>query len=167
MRLMDGLIGIPAILLAIALVSLFRGGLVSVIIAIIIPEIPRVVPWCAPIVLSCARSLCRGAIMAGSARRCCWCATSSEHDSGPHRGKELHLRQRHSHRSQLSFLHRYSARDADLGNIMAEGAGLFRIYPPHIFLSRHLPCADRACRPTCWATACATGSIRNLQGGCK
>src|SRR4029077_1605195 len=52
MRLMDGLMAIPAILLAIALVSLFRAGLMSVIVAIIVPEIPRVVRLVRSIVLS-------------------------------------------------------------------------------------------------------------------
>jgi peptide/nickel transport system permease protein len=42
MRFMDGLMAIPAILIAIALVAMWRGSLVSVIIAIAIPEIPRV-----------------------------------------------------------------------------------------------------------------------------
>ncbi|MEM9026992.1 MAG: ABC transporter permease [Pseudomonadota bacterium] len=52
MRLMDGLMAIPAILLAIALVSLFRAGLFSVIVAIVVPEIPRVVRLVRSIVLS-------------------------------------------------------------------------------------------------------------------
>ena len=43
MRLMDGLMAIPEILLAIALVSLSRAGLPAVVIAIVIPQIPRVV----------------------------------------------------------------------------------------------------------------------------
>lgn len=43
MRIMDGLMAIPNILLAIALMAAFRGGLVTVIIAIVIPEVPRVV----------------------------------------------------------------------------------------------------------------------------
>ena len=43
MRVMDGLMAIPAILLAIAVVSLSKAGLVAVIVAIVIPEIPRVV----------------------------------------------------------------------------------------------------------------------------
>ncbi len=43
MRVMDGLMSIPAILLAIALVSLASAGLRTVIIAIVIPEVPRVV----------------------------------------------------------------------------------------------------------------------------
>jgi peptide/nickel transport system permease protein len=52
MRIMDGLMAIPAILLAIGLVSLWGGGLVTVIIAIAIPEIPRVVRLVRAIVLS-------------------------------------------------------------------------------------------------------------------
>jgi peptide/nickel transport system permease protein len=52
MRVMDGLMAIPAILLAIALVALWGGGLVTVIIAIAIPEIPRVVRLVRSIVLS-------------------------------------------------------------------------------------------------------------------
>ena len=52
MRLMDGLMAIPAILLAIALVSLWTGGLAAVIVAIVIPEIPRVVRLVRSIVLS-------------------------------------------------------------------------------------------------------------------
>jgi peptide/nickel transport system permease protein len=42
MRVMDGLMAIPGILLAIALVALWKASLLVVIIAIAIPEIPRV-----------------------------------------------------------------------------------------------------------------------------
>jgi len=42
MRLMDGLMAIPAILLAVALMALTRGSIGNVILAITIPEIPRV-----------------------------------------------------------------------------------------------------------------------------
>jgi peptide/nickel transport system permease protein len=52
MRFMDGLMAIPAILLAIALVSLSRAGLLTVIIAITVPEVPRVVRLVRSIVLS-------------------------------------------------------------------------------------------------------------------
>ena len=53
MRVMDGLMSIPAILLAIALVSLSRGaGLRTVILAIVIPEVPRVVRLVRSVVLS-------------------------------------------------------------------------------------------------------------------
>jgi peptide/nickel transport system permease protein len=52
MRIMDGLMAIPAILLAIAMVSLFRSSVWTVIIAITVPEIPRVVRLVRSIVLS-------------------------------------------------------------------------------------------------------------------
>lgn len=52
MRVMDGLMAIPGILIAIALVSLAGASLTTVIIAITIPEIPRVVRLVRSIVLS-------------------------------------------------------------------------------------------------------------------
>jgi peptide/nickel transport system permease protein len=52
MRVMDGLMAIPAILLAIAVVSLSSTGLLAVIVAIVIPEIPRVVRLVRSVVLS-------------------------------------------------------------------------------------------------------------------
>jgi len=52
MRVMDGLMAIPAILLAIALVSLNRASVGIVIVAIAIPEIPRVVRLVRSVVLT-------------------------------------------------------------------------------------------------------------------
>lgn len=52
MRLADGLMAIPGILLAIALVSVLGGGLVTVIIAISVPEIPRTARLMRSVVLS-------------------------------------------------------------------------------------------------------------------
>ena len=52
MRVMDGVMAIPAILLAIALVTLSGGSLRTVIIAITIPEIPRVVRLVRRVVLT-------------------------------------------------------------------------------------------------------------------
>ena len=43
MRIMDGLMAIPAILLALALMALLKASVRNVIIALVIPEIPRVV----------------------------------------------------------------------------------------------------------------------------
>lgn len=43
MRLMDGLMAIPAILLALALMALLKASVRNVIIALVVPEIPRVV----------------------------------------------------------------------------------------------------------------------------
>ena len=52
MRVMDGLMAIPSILLAIALITLTRPGLGIVIVAIVIPEVPRVVRVVRAVVLS-------------------------------------------------------------------------------------------------------------------
>ncbi len=52
MRIMDGLMSIPSILLAIALITLMKASLTIVIIAITIPEIPRVVRLVRSVVLS-------------------------------------------------------------------------------------------------------------------
>lgn len=52
MRIMDGLMAIPGILLAIALMSLTRASLWVVVIAITIPEVPRVVRLVRAVVLS-------------------------------------------------------------------------------------------------------------------
>ena len=77
MRLMDGLMAIPAILLAIALVSLFRAGLMSVIVAIIVPEVPRVVRLVRSIVLSVREEpYVEAAICAGTPTPSCLSATS-------------------------------------------------------------------------------------------
>jgi len=52
MRVMDGLMAIPGILLAIALVAVWGGGLVTVILAIVIPDVPRVVRLVRSVVLT-------------------------------------------------------------------------------------------------------------------
>lgn len=52
MRVMDGLMAIPGILLAIALVSLSGASIVTVLVAITIPEIPRVVRLVRGVILS-------------------------------------------------------------------------------------------------------------------
>jgi peptide/nickel transport system permease protein len=52
MRIMDGVMAIPAILLAIALVSVSGASLLTVLIAITIPEIPRVVRLVRSVILT-------------------------------------------------------------------------------------------------------------------
>src|SRR5215470_2930775 len=52
MRIMDGLMAIPSILLAIAVVSLSGASLTTVLVAITIPEIPRVARLVRAVVLS-------------------------------------------------------------------------------------------------------------------
>ena len=52
MRVMDGVMAIPGILIAIALVALWRGSLATIVIAIAIPEMPRVTRLVRSMVLS-------------------------------------------------------------------------------------------------------------------
>ena len=52
MRVMDGMMAIPSILLAIALITLMKASLLIVIVAIAIPEIPRVARLVRSVVLS-------------------------------------------------------------------------------------------------------------------
>ena len=52
MRIMDGLMAIPGILLAIALVSIWRAGVITVIFAIVVPDVPRVVRLVRSVVLT-------------------------------------------------------------------------------------------------------------------
>jgi peptide/nickel transport system permease protein len=67
MRIMDGMMAIPAILLAIALITLMKASLVIVIAAISIPEIPRVVRLVRSVVLSVrARPYIEAAIASGT-----------------------------------------------------------------------------------------------------
>ena len=57
MRVMDGLMAIPGILLAIALMAVTRGSVATVVIAITVPEIPRVVRLVRSLTLSLREQL--------------------------------------------------------------------------------------------------------------
>ena len=136
MRLMDGLMAIPAILLAIALVSLFRAGLLSVIVAIIVPEIPRVVRLVRSIVLSVREEpYVEAAIMAGTrtplllVRHVLPNTIPALIVQGTFICANAILLE-----AILSFLGiGIPPETPTWGNIMAEGRGLFRIYPHNIF----------------------------------
>jgi peptide/nickel transport system permease protein len=52
MRVMDGMMAIPAIMLAIALIALSKAGVLIVIVAVTVPEIPRVVRLVRSVVLT-------------------------------------------------------------------------------------------------------------------
>jgi peptide/nickel transport system permease protein len=67
MRVMDGLMAMPAILLAIALITLMHASLLIVIVAISIPEIPRVVRLVRSVVLTVrGRAFIEAAIASGT-----------------------------------------------------------------------------------------------------
>jgi peptide/nickel transport system permease protein len=136
MRFMDGLMAIPAILLAIALVSLFRAGLLSVIVAIVVPEIPRVVRLVRSIVLSVREEpYVEAAIMAGTptpkllARHVLPNTVAPLIVQGTFICASAILIE-----AILSFLGiGIPPETPTWGNIMAEGRSLFRVYPHNIF----------------------------------
>jgi peptide/nickel transport system permease protein len=67
MRIMDGLMSIPAILLAIALMAVSRASILTVILAITVVEIPRVVRLVRSVVLTLReQTYIEAAVIAGS-----------------------------------------------------------------------------------------------------
>jgi peptide/nickel transport system permease protein len=67
MRVMDGLMSIPAILLAIALMSVARASILTVIVAITVVEIPRVVRLVRSVVLTLREQIyVEAAVIAGT-----------------------------------------------------------------------------------------------------
>ena len=143
MRMMDGLMAIPAILLAIALVSLWRAGLSTVIFAIACPRSRASCAWC-------ARSCCRSARSPTSRRAISVGTPTLDAPVPPHPAQHL---------APLIVQGTYICASAILveailsflgvgippeiptwGNIMAEGRTLFRVFPhnilfPGIFLA--------------------------------
>ena len=70
MRVMDGLMSIPPMLLAIALMALTRASIGNVIVAITLAEVPRVVRLVRSLVLSLREQpYVEAAIAAGTRRR--------------------------------------------------------------------------------------------------
>jgi peptide/nickel transport system permease protein len=136
MRVMDGLMAIPAILLAIALVSLFRAGLLSVIVAIVVPEIPRVVRLVRSIVLSVREEpYVEAAIMAGTPTPLLLIRHVLPNTVAPLIVQGTFIcASAILLEAILSFLGiGIPPETPTWGNIMAEGRGLFRLYPHNIF----------------------------------
>ncbi len=143
MRVMDGLMSIPAILLAIGLVSLSRAGLRTVIVAIVIPEIPRVVRLVRSLVLSIREEPYVEAAVALGARTPMLLARHVL----PNTIAPLIVQATFICASAilveaiLSFLGvGIPPETPTWGNIMAEGRALFRVFPhnilfPGIFLA--------------------------------
>ena len=136
MRFMDGLMAIPAILLAMGVVSLSRAGLVAVVIAIVIPDIPRVVRLVRSVVLSIREEpYVEAAITVGTPT-----PTLLVRHVLPNTVAPLIVHGTFTCGSAilveaiLSFLGiGIPPETPTWGNIMAEGRSLFRIYPHNIF----------------------------------
>jgi peptide/nickel transport system permease protein len=132
MRVMDGLMAIPAILLAIALVAVSRGGIAAVIVAIVVPEVPRVVRLVRAIVLATREEpFVEAAVAAGTrapaliVRHILPATWSSLIVQATYICATAILVE-----AILSFLGvGIPPETPTWGNIMAEGRTLFRIYP--------------------------------------
>jgi len=143
MRIMDGLMAVPAILLAIALVSLSSAGLRAVILAIVIPEVPRVVRLVRSVVLSIREEPYVEAAVALGART----VPLIVRHVLPNAVAPLIVQATYVCASAivieaiLSFLGvGIPPQTPTWGNIMAEGRSLFRVFPhnilfPGIFLA--------------------------------
>jgi peptide/nickel transport system permease protein len=136
MRVMDGLMAIPAILLAMGVVSLSRAGLLAVVIAIVIPEIPRVVRLVRAIVLSIREEpYVEAAITVGTPTPTLLVRHVLPNTIAPLIvqgtficGSAILIE------AILSFLGiGIPPETPTWGNIMAEGRSLFRIFPHNIF----------------------------------
>ena len=136
MRIMDGLMAIPAILLAMGVVSLSRAGLVAVVIAIVIPDIPRVVRLVRSIVLSIREEpYVEAAITVGTPTPTLLVRHVLPNTMAPLIvqgtficGSAILIE------AVLSFLGiGIPPETPTWGNIMAEGRSLFRIHPHNIF----------------------------------
>jgi peptide/nickel transport system permease protein len=136
MRVMDGLMAIPSILLAIAVVSLSGASLTTVLIAITIPEIPRVARLVRSVVLSAREEpYLEAAISAGSslpkimARHLMPNTVAPLIVQGTYICASAILTE-----AILSFLGAgISPETPTWGNIMAEGRAFFQIKPSMIF----------------------------------
>jgi len=136
MRTMDGLMAIPSILLAIAVVSLSGASVMTVLIAITIPRnSARGTAGAFGGALRARGALCGS----GNFRRLQpaedHVATfDAEHDRPVDRARHLRLRLRHPHRGHpVVPRHRHQPGDPTWGNIMAEGRAFFQIKPSLIF----------------------------------
>lgn len=143
MRVMDGLMAIPGILLAIALVSIWRAGLITVIFAIVVPDVPRVVRLVRSIVLSVREEpYVEGAISVGTPTWTLMFRHILPNTIAPLIVQGTFLAAAAIlAEAALSFLGiGVPPEIPSWGNIMAEGRTLFRVFPhnilyPGIFLA--------------------------------
>jgi peptide/nickel transport system permease protein len=136
MRIMDGLMAIPGILLAIALVSVWGAGLLTVIFAIVVPEIPRVVRLVRSIVLTIREEpYVEAAISLGTPIPLILIRHVMPNTLAPMIVQGTFVcASAILIEAILSFLGIGIPTDIpSWGNIMAEGRQLFRVYPHTIF----------------------------------
>jgi len=143
MRVMDGLMAIPGILLAIGLVAVWGAGLLTVILAIVVPEIPRVVRLVRSIVLTVREEpYVEAAVSIGTPIRLILIRHVMPNTIAPMIVQATFVcASAILIEAILSFLGIGIPTDIPTwGNIMAEGRQLFRVYPhtilfPGIFVA--------------------------------
>ena len=136
MRVMDGLRAIPGILLAVALVSIWRGGLLTVIFAIVVPDVPRVARLVRSIVLSVREEpYVESALSVGTPAWLIMFRHILPNTIAPLIVQGTFLAASAVLiEAALSFLGIGAPPEIpSWGNIMSEGRALFRIYPHNIF----------------------------------
>jgi peptide/nickel transport system permease protein len=136
MRVMDGLMAIPGILLAIAMVSIWRAGLITVIFAIVVPDVPRVVRLVRSIVLTVREEpYVEGAISVGTPTWVLLFRHILPNTIAPLIVQGTFLAAAAILvEAALSFLGiGIPPEIPSWGNIMAEGRTLFRVFPHNIF----------------------------------
>jgi peptide/nickel transport system permease protein len=143
MRVMDGLMAIPGILLAIALVSIWRTSLITVLFAIVVPDVPRVVRLVRSVVLTVREEpYIEGAISVGTPTWTLMLRHILPNTIAPLIVQGTFLAAAAILvEAALSFLGiGIPPEIPSWGNIMAEGRTLFRVFPhnilyPGIFLA--------------------------------
>ena len=142
MRVMDGLMSIPAILLAIALMALTKASMENVIVAITIAEVPRVVRLVRSVVLTLREQpYVEAAIAAGTRPPRILVRHILPNTLAPlTRAGDLHLRLRDAHRGDPVLpRRRHAAQDPELGQHHGRGP---RAVPDRALpdlLPRHVP----------------------------
>jgi len=136
MRVMDGLMAVPGILLAIALVAIWGGGLLTVILAIVVPDVPRVVRLVRSVVLSVREEpYVEAAVAIGAPLPMLLARHVLPNTVAPLivQGTFLCASAMLSE-AALSFLGvGIPPEIPSWGNIIAEGRSLFRVHPHNIF----------------------------------
>jgi peptide/nickel transport system permease protein len=138
MRFMDGMMAIPGILLAIALVSLWGAGLSTVILAVAVPEIPRVVRLVRSLVLTIREEpYVEAAVALGTPMPLVLVRHVMPNTVAPLIVQATFIcANAILVEALLSFLGIGIPPEVPTwGNIMAEGRALFRVFPHNIFFA--------------------------------
>ena len=150
MRIMDGLMSIPPILLAIAMMAFSGASVKNVIIAIAVAEVPRVARLVRGVVLTLARTAlrrCRDRVRHAHADDHL-APHPAQHDGADDRSGDLHLRLSHDRRSD-PVVHRgwHAADDSRRGGTSwPKGRAVWEVKPYIVLIPADVPLGDRARR---------------------